>query len=80
MEYEVEPSGEAQALLDSPLLNGIFDALESDAIERAMTSKDDDHDTRLFAKKEVEAIRSVREQLTERASGKAKHTRIGSAA
>lgn len=81
MEYEVEPSGAAEALLKDPILNEIFDALEKEAIETvlAATGPDSD-DTRRFHSMEANAIRSVRGKLAERASGKVKPKRTDPAA
>lgn len=79
-EWAVEPSGAAEHLLNDPLLNEIFNALETEAIERGLSASHSDNETRLYASMTVEAIRSVRKQLTERASGKAKRTRTDSAA
>lgn len=79
-DYEIEPSGEAQTLLDSPLLNEIFDAIEADAFEGIVSAKSADDETRRLLSMEVQAIRSVRKQLSTRAAGKAKRKRTDSAA
>lgn len=79
-EYEIEPSGEAQTLLDSPLLQKIFDDLEAEAFEGIIAAKQADDETRRLLSMEVQAIRSVRRQLAERAAGKAKPRRTGSSA
>tara|TARA_R100001086_G_scaffold25560_2_gene12023 strand:+ start:1724 stop:1969 length:246 start_codon:yes stop_codon:yes gene_type:complete len=79
-DWAVEPSGAAEHLLNDPLLNEIFDALETDATERGLSAKLPDHDTRLYASMEVEAIRSVRRKLAEKASGKVKPKRTDPAA
>jgi hypothetical protein len=79
-DYEVEPSGAAQHLVDSPILNEIFDALETDAIEQMISARPADDECRSLLAMEVRAIRSVRKQLSERASGKAKPKRTDPAA
>jgi hypothetical protein len=63
------PNGEAERLLNHPLFNEIFDALESDAMEVAVQAKPSDDETRRTAMNEIRAIRSLRQKLKTRASG-----------
>lgn len=79
-DYEIDPSGEAQTLLDSPMLNDIFDDLEARAFEGIVSAMSADDETRRLLSMEVQAIRSVRKQLASRAAGKAKPKRADSAA
>lgn len=79
-DWEVEPSGHAEHLLNDELLNEIFDALEREEIENGLRARYDDDKARLYASIGVEKIRSVRRQLAARAAGKAKPRRTGPAA
>lgn len=74
-EWEREPSGHAEQLLHDELLNEILDAIERDAIETVLAASPGDDHKRRFHSMEANAIRSVRRQLAERASGKAKPRR-----
>jgi len=56
-------NGEAKYLLDNELLNGIFDRMERDAIELAISARLGDDEMRRTALGEVRAIRSVRQNL-----------------
>lgn len=80
MEWDRQPSGEAEALATNELLNSLFDALERDAHERALSAHYSDDETRRLCAMEQNAVRTVRKQLTDLASGKAKLTRKGPAA
>lgn len=79
-DWDIEPSGHAEHLLNDPVLNEIFDALEHRANETILAAKPDEDDTRRFHAMEVNAIRSVRAQLAARAAGKAKRKRTDPAA
>lgn len=78
-DYTVEPSGEADHLLNHPILTEIYAALERESIE-AMLSPDADDQQRRFLSMEVNAIRSVQRKLAEKASGKVKPKRTVPAA
>jgi len=79
-DWEREPSGLALSLQENELLNEIFDALEDGAKEAILAARQDEDDKRRFHAMEANAIRSVRRQLAERASGKAKPKRTDPAA
>lgn len=66
------PSGEADRLLNHPILVGIFADLEKTAVERAINAKLGDDETRRNSLAEARAIRSVRQQLSLAAQGKIK--------
>lgn len=63
-------SGEALRLLNHPILVALFDEQEKNALERAVTAKLDDDETRRTALGEVRAIRSVRRKLDLAAQGR----------
>lgn len=71
-EYVKEPDGVALSLAENKKLATTFDAMEREAIERCLAAKPKDHETRLYASMEVEAIRSVRGRLAALAAGKVK--------
>lgn len=79
-DWEVEPSGHAEHLLNDEMLNEIFDALEHRANETVLAAQPHEDDKRRFHSMEVNAIRSVRAQLAARAAGKAKRKRTDPAA
>ena len=56
-------NSEAKYLLNNELLNGIFDRMERDAIELAISARLGDDEMRRTALGEVRAIRSVRQNL-----------------
>jgi hypothetical protein len=70
--YVKEPDGVALSLIENEKLAAVFDAMECDAIERCLSAKTSDHQTRLYAIMEVEAIRSVRGRLAVMAAGEMK--------
>lgn len=61
--------GAAKELLDNRLLNEIFDQLEDNAKERAISADPRDNETRAIAAMQVRAIRSVRLELESLANG-----------
>lgn len=67
----MRPNGEAEALLNSPLLKAMFRQMEADAIERAVSAKPGDDDTRRHAMERVQVIRAIRADLRLYAEGKA---------
>lgn len=75
-EFDVLPSGEAQALLDSEMLTDILSTLEKDAIEACVNAKPSDDETRRTNTNKVRAIRDLREQLIALAKGKAKQSQV----
>ncbi len=64
------PNGEAERLLNHPLINEIFDELESDAMEIAVHAKPSDDETRRTSMNEVRAIRALRQKLKTLSEGK----------
>ena len=71
-EPKFPPSGEAQALVNSRLLNLIFDDLERAATEAAIYAPAGDDETRWTRACEVRAIRSVRSNLAGMGAGRIK--------
>lgn len=64
-------NGDAEYLLNHPLLNAQFDRMEADAIETAVAAKLNDDETRRNAMERVRAIRSIRQDFRLYAEGKA---------
>jgi len=64
------PNGEADYLLNHPLINTILNALETDAIDAVINTNDEDR--RLQHVFEVRAIRALRQKLKTLAEGKAR--------
>jgi len=75
-----EPSGIARELVDSPLLNSIFDKLEQEATERAISALPGDDETRRIATEQVRAMRLVRAELKSLANGKTNRTETSAVA
>ena len=74
------PNGEAERLLNHPLINEIFDELENDAMEVAVQAKASDDETRRTSMNEIRAIRSLRQKLKTLAEGKTKLPKKGDVA
>lgn len=64
--------GDAAFLVKNTLLNEILDDLEHDAIEAALDARSSDHEKRLHATMEANAIRSLRGKLQAIADGPTK--------
>lgn len=75
-----QPNGEAEQLLNSKLLNEIFDGLERDAIEDGINADLSDDEQRRISSMEVRAIRSLRGKLQALAEPKTKPAQRGSVA
>lgn len=67
----MRPNGEAEALLNSPLLKAMLAAMEADAVELAVSAKPSDDDKRRHAMERVQVIRAIRADLRLYAEGKA---------
>jgi hypothetical protein len=75
-----QPNGEAERLINSPLLNKILDGMEASAIEAAVTANPSDDEQRRISAMEVRAIRSLRKQLKALAEPETKPAARGSVA
>ncbi len=67
----MRPNGEAEALLNSPLLKAMLATMEADAVETAVSARPEDDDKRLRAMIRVQVIRNIRQDLRLYAEGKA---------
>lgn len=67
----MRPNGAAEALLNDPLLRAIFAAMESDAVELAVSAKPTDDDKRRYALMRVQVLREIQRNLSLYAEGKA---------
>ena len=74
------PNGEAERLVEHPIINEIFDELERDAMEMSIQSKASDDETRRTMMNEIRAIRALRQKLKSLAKGKIKMSTKGSVA
>lgn len=68
MQYDDQPSGEAEYLLNHPLLQDIFGELEHEATEAAIET--DNTVARDMLVREVRTIRNLRQKLKTLAEGK----------
>lgn len=64
-----EPNGEAQRLIDSPVLAHCFEQLERSAMEAAIYARADDDLQRLTSMLRVQVLRSLRQELEALARG-----------
>ena len=71
-EYDEPPLGEAQSLLENPLLQSLFSEMEASAFEDCVDARPDDDERRRIAMQKVQAIRDLRAQLKTLAEGKTK--------
>ena len=53
----------AQAIINMPLFNMLWDDLEASAINRCINAKPEDHETRSVMAAEARAIRNFRSQI-----------------
>lgn len=74
------PNGDAEMLLNHPLINQIFDGLEADAMETSVYANPSDDETRRTAMNEVRAIRALRLKLKTLAEGKTTQPKKGTVA
>lgn len=63
MAVDVEKARDAKMLIDHPLVNEIFDALEREAMSAAINAAPLEHDLRAARMAEIRAIRSLRQRL-----------------
>ncbi|CCO44668.1 conserved hypothetical protein [Vibrio nigripulchritudo SOn1] len=68
MAHKASPNGEAERLLNHPLIHQILDDLERDALDAIINTNDERH--RAEHVWEVRSIRSLRQKLKTLAEGK----------
>lgn len=71
MTTDAQPNGEAEYLLNHPLLAEILSDLEQDAVEQGVNAPADDDQTRRTAMERVRVIRDLRQELRDLAEGSA---------
>lgn len=63
MTSDTQRQGEAEYLINHPLMQELLDGIEHEAIEAGIQAAPDDDDTRRTAAFKVQAIRTLRRQL-----------------